>query len=123
MLELGHIVEMGAIGLALLAVLMLIDFIKKRFGNGKAQPVVEDRRRVVDEIEKTLGKMLLNLDTSTRTLSELLHVVEENRIGIREVEHLANLHGAGSRSEKVREESRDLLRDIVTILERNGFKR
>jgi hypothetical protein len=121
--EFGQVAELGALGLALLAVIMLIDFIRNRLGNvGKAPSVIECPYNARG-VEKMFEKMVLNLDASTTMLGELLHIVEENRVNIREVGHTARLHGPGSRSEKVREESRDLLHEILVVLKRNGFSR
>ena len=131
--DFGQIADMGAIGLALLAVIMLVDFIRKRFREGETW----DRRKMPTAIEcpnkvEGLAATMIALSNEsreqTRLNTEQLKVLQHNQDGIDRLldQHKPGLDGremwkTTSRSEKVQEESRDLLRELVSVVKKNGF--
>jgi hypothetical protein len=130
--ELGQVAEYGLTGLALLALIMLIDFIRKRFREGE----VGDRRRAPTVIEcpnkiQGLSATLSSLDTQIGRLVDHHDEYPPNAVtdavkGVARVEtgviRLLEETRPGSRSQMIREESRDLLRELVGLVKKNGFR-
>ena len=115
-MDLGLIAELGVAGIAMIAVVIALDIARKKFRESEKG----DRRAPSNGLQTTLKGMLTNLDSSTKMLVEILHSIEETRVEIRRVADVASLHATGSRSEKVREESRDLLRELLMEIKHRG---
>ena len=123
MFGLEELSRLGVPTLLALAVLGLIHILNKRYresekGDRRAPP------RVVgcpNKLEMgTLKGMLANLESSTKMLVEILHCVEETKVELRSIADVTRLYQTGSRSEKVREESRDLLRELLMEIKHRG---
>ena len=132
MLGLGQLAEIGATGLALLAVIMLIDFIRRRFGiDPKCRiPSVIECPNKIEGLAATMIALSNESREQTRLNTEQLKVLQHNQDGIDRLvdQHKPGLDGremwkTTSRSEKVQEESRDLLRELVSVVKKNGFRK
>ena len=132
MLGLGQLAEIGATGLALLAVIMLIDFIRRRFGiDPKCHiPSIIECPNKIEGLAATMIALSNESREQTRLNTEQLKVLQHNQDGIDRLvdQHKPGLDGremwkTTSRSEKVQEESRDLLRELVSVVKKNGFSR
>ena len=126
------IVELGAIGLALLAVIMLIDFIRKKFFKETEcrMPAIIECPNKVEGLSATMVALCNESREQTRLNTEQLKVLQHNMDGIDRLveQHKPGLDGretwkTTARAEKFQEESRDLLRELVAVVKRNGFER
>lgn len=114
--------ELGIAGLGLIIALYALDMVRKRYrqtenGDRRKAPVVMNCPNRVPGLAETLVRISSNIETSTHLLAELLRIEKDNQKGIQEIRTVSSLHGAGSRSERVREESRDLLRDLLSAVQ------
>ena len=134
MLDFGSIADLGAIGLALLAIIMLVDFIRKRFreserGERRRSPLVIECPNKIEGLAATMIALSNESREQTRLNTEQLKVLQHNRDGI---DRLVDQHKPGvdgremwkttTRSEKIQEDSRDLLRELVAVVKKNGFR-
>jgi len=117
-MDILELARFGVPTLLSLAILGLIYVLNKKYrespkGDRRAPQRVVGCPNKMEGLSATLTGMLANLDASTRMLTELLHIMEETKAEVRRVADVASIHATGSRSEKIREESRDLLRDLL----------
>jgi hypothetical protein len=132
MLDLGKLIEFGLLGVALIAIVGLVDLARRRFrqtgnGNRRMTPLVIDCPNNIKGLSATLD----SLDKSTAALRvlvvEQVKLLQHNRDGI---DRLVEQHKPGpdgrenwkesARADAIREESRDLLKKLVGLIERNG---
>lgn len=123
--------ELGVAGIALVAVIMLIDFIRKRWrqsedGDRRGPPAVIGCPNKVEGLADTLKMISKQSGEQTKLLTAQIRVLEHNRGGI---DRLVDQHKPAAdgretwkvspRMERLTEESRDLLRELV-IAVKNG---
>ena len=115
--------ELGVAGIALVAIIMLIDFIRKRIGNGKKTQTVLECPNKIERLDATLIALVNQSGEQTRLNTEQLKVLITNTKGIERLvdQHKPDASGREmwkwtSRSERMQEESRDLLREIVQAM-------
>jgi hypothetical protein len=132
MLDLGKLIEFGLLGVALIAIVGLVDLARRRFrqtgnGNRRRMPLVIECPNKIQGLSSTLD----SLDKSTAALRvlvvEQVKLLQHNRDGI---DRLVEQHKPGpdgrenwkesARADAIREESRDLLKKLVGLIERNG---
>ena len=130
-MDFGMLVDLGITGMLVVAVIMLIDFIRKRFREGNKG----DRRmfpRVIECPNKIegLAATLVSLDKQIGRLVDHHEEYPPNAVvdavkGVARVEigvaRLLEETRPGSRAQMIREESRDLLRELVAVVKKNGF--
>jgi len=117
--------KLGVPTLLALAILGLIHILNKKYrqsenGDRRAPLKVVGCPNKMEGMSATLTGMLVHLDSSTKMLVEILHSQEETKKEVRRVADVASIHAPGSRSEKVREESRDLLRELLMVVKRRN---
>jgi hypothetical protein len=133
-MDFGALAELGVTGMLVVAVIMLIDFIKRKFRDGekgdrRLLPRVIDCPNKVEGLAATMVALCNESREQTRLNTEQLRVIQHNMDGIDRLvdQHKPGLDGRemwkmSTRSEKVQEESRDLLRELVAVVKKNGFK-
>ena len=132
-MDFGMLVDLGITGMLVVAVIMLIDFIRKRFrgsdkGERRGFPSVIECPNKIEGLAATIIALSNESREQTRLNTEQLRVLTRNEDGIKRLveQHKPGLDGremwkTTSRSERVQEESRDLLRELVSVVKKNGF--
>lgn len=132
----AKITEVGVVGMSLVAVIMLVDFIRKRFRESNPG----DRRSVstvslscpnkIHELPATLSALIEATREQTRLGASQLEVLKHNREGIDRLvdQHRPSPDGRETwkippRMEMLQEETRDLLRELVMVVKKNGFEK
>ena len=133
-MDFGAVAELGVTGMLVVAVIMLIDFIKNKFrehgtGDRRNAPAVINCPNKIEGLAATIIALSNESREQTRLNTDQLQVLQHNQDGI---DRLVDQHKPGvdgremwktsTRSEKVQEESRDLLRELVSVVKKNGFK-
>jgi hypothetical protein len=125
----SSLVELGVVGIALLAVLMLVDLIRKKMGvdsSGSHKLQIVECPNRIEGLAATLEEMSKQSGAQTKVMTALMQATEHNRSGIdRLVEQHRPEDGRETwkippRMERLQEETRDLLRELVTEVKRNG---
>ena len=124
-MDLTDLAKLGVPTLLALAILGLIYILNRKYretpnGDRRKAPHVISCPNRMQGLDATLQGLLTNLDTSTKILVELLRSMEEARGELRAVSDVTKLYQSGSRSEKIREESRDLLKELLLVARRTG---
>jgi len=129
--SLNDLAELGAVGIALLVVLMLVDFIRRKLNWDSPQartcPVIVECPNKVEGLDATLREVSSQSVAQTRVMTAMLQLLEHNKSGIDRLvdQHKPNVDGRETwkipqRMETLQEESRDLLRELLTEARKNG---
>lgn len=137
-MDFGAIADYGLATLAILALLAGIDYARRRYRESEPG----ERRKRSDSSPKIIGcpnkiyelpQILISLTEAAKEQTRLntlqLDVLNHNREGI---DRLVEQHRPGPdgreawkippRMEQLQEETRDLLRELVMVVKKNGFK-
>ena len=129
---LGGAAELGLVGLALVVIVMLVDVIRKRYrqssnGDRRRVPTVVNCPNKVEGLDATLRAVAKQSGAQTTLLNECTVQLRHNGDGIDRLveQHKPTLDGretwkVSPRSERLQEESRDLLRELVAVVKQGG---
>jgi len=129
--DLGKLAEFGVAGLALVVVLVLVlalvDIFRKKVFGVEPTSIIKCPNKI-ERLDATLIALVNESGEQTRLNTEQLKVLTRNNQGIERLvdQHKPDINGREmwkwtTRSEQIQEESRDLLKEIVTTMkQRNG---
>lgn len=120
----SDIAELGAVGIAMVVVLMLVDFIRRKLNwdgeHRAAETLFVECPNKVEGLAATLSEVSTQSAAQTRVMTAMLQLLEHNKNGIDRLvdQHKPNVEGRETwkippRMEALQEESRDLLRELV----------
>jgi hypothetical protein len=131
-MDFGAVAEWGVTGGLVVGMIMLIDFIRKRFREGevgdrrKAPTVIECPNKIqglsvtLASLDKQIGRLVDHHDEyPPNAVTDAVKGVARVEIG---VERLLEETRTGSRAQMIREESRDLLHELVGLVKKNGLR-
>lgn len=119
----GNIADIGLAGLAIIALIAVIEFAKKRYreseaGDRRSNPTVVNCPNKIYELQPTLKELSQVIERQAEVSKAHVEATKSygpaaQRIDAG-VERLLEQVRPGARAEKVREESRDMLKEIVS---------
>ena len=132
MADLG-IVDYGIVGVLLAVIMGLVEVVRRKYRESsdgdrrKPTPMIVKCPNEIEGLNATLIALVNESREQTRLNTEELKLLQHNRDGIDRLvdQHKPTLDGretwkVSPRMEKLQEESRDSLREIVSLLKRNG---
>ena len=125
--------QLGAVGLAMLAVVFSLDLLRKKYresdrGDRRRAPVIMDCPNKIQGLDATLEEVAKQARASTQALAACAITLNHNRDGI---DKLVTQHAPEggreqwkipARMESLQEETVVLLRELVVIAKKNGGK-
>jgi hypothetical protein len=126
------LVEIGSTG-ALLAIIMgLIEIVRRKYrestnGDRRRVPTVVQCPNKVEGLGATLEEVARASGAQVKLNTEMIRIIQHNRDGIDRLveQHKPTVDGRETwkippRMERLQEESRDLLREVVSLLKQRG---
>ena len=132
MFDLEKLMELGLTGIALIAIVGLVDLVRRRYrsspnGDRRKLPIVIECPNRIEGLGATLKELAQSSRAMQVLVVEQVRILQHNSDGIDRLieDHAPNAEGRQTwkgtkRQEEVAEESVKLLRELVTAVEKNG---
>ena len=131
MFDLSTVGQLGATGLAMLAVVFALDLLRKKYresdkGERRKMPMVVNCPNRIEGLDATLQEVAKQSGAQTKVLTACSVTLEHNRTAI---DTLVRQHAPEGgrerwkipeRMEQLQEETRDLMRELVAAVKSNG---